>query len=82
MVYMSGGRMARHTASIVNRTNICGGLKKAGLAPSVGNFLSSNPNLIRAKNTAFGDTCNVFMRLTTRNPTQKVGYHAVHGGNM
>jgi hypothetical protein len=48
MVYMSGSRASRNQASIVNRTNTCGGPKKAGLAPSVGWYLSSNVNLIRA----------------------------------
>ena len=54
MVYMSGSRSARNQASIVNRTNVGGGLKKSGLAPSVGWFLTSNPNLIGATNTQFG----------------------------
>ena len=40
---MSGGKAARNQASIVNRTNVCGGPKKAGLAPRVGWFLSSQP---------------------------------------
>ena len=48
MVYMSGSKASRNAASIVNRTNTCGGMKKAGLAPRVGWFLSSNPWLIRA----------------------------------
>ena len=38
MVYMSGNRMSRNSASIVNRTNTCGGNKKAGTAPRVGFF--------------------------------------------
>lgn len=46
MVYMSGGKAARNQASIVNRTNTCGGLKKAGLAPSSGYwFMQNNPML-------------------------------------
>ena len=57
MVYMSGSRAARNQASIVNRTNICGGSKKGGLAPSVGLFISSNPNLIGATNTQYGMVC-------------------------
>ena len=57
MVYMSGSRSARNQASIVNRTNICGGNKKSGLAPSIGTFISSNPNLIRATNTQYGLVC-------------------------
>ena len=57
MVYMSGSRNARNAASICNRTNICGGPKKAGLAPTIGNFISSNPNLIGAVNTQYGLKC-------------------------
>lgn len=56
MVLMNGSRMARNTASIVNRPN-CGGNKKAGLAPSVGLFLSSNPNLIGAVNSVHMLVC-------------------------
>lgn len=78
MVYMSGGRMARNQASIVNRTNVCGGPKKAGLAPSVGWFVDSNPNLIRATNTQFGLLCIP----NTTVQTQKYGYRATIGGNM
>jgi len=78
---MSGGKMARNAASIVNRQNVCGGMKKPGLAPSVGNFLSSNPNLIRAKNTVYRDKCGPDKRFPVVQ-TQKYGYSAVHGGNM
>jgi len=56
MVYMSGSRMARNAASITNRPT-CGGNKKAGLAPTVGAFISSNPNLIGATNTQYGLVC-------------------------
>ncbi len=57
MVYMSGSRSARNQASIVNRTNVCGGNKKGGLAPTIGTFISSNPNLIGATNTQYGMVC-------------------------
>lgn len=57
MVLMNSSKSARNQASIVNRTNVCGGPKKAGLAPSVGLFLSSNPNLIGATNTQYGLVC-------------------------
>ncbi len=57
MVYMSGGRSARNAASICNRTNTCGGNKKGGLAPTIGAFVSSNPNLIRGTNTQYGLVC-------------------------
>lgn len=66
MVYMSGSRSARNQASIVNRTNVCGGPKKGGLAPSVGWFLYSNPNLIGATNTQYGLVC----RGNFTNPSQ------------
>lgn len=57
MVYMSGSRSARNQSSIVNRTNVCGGPKKGGLAPTIGTFLSSNPNLIGGTNTQYGLKC-------------------------
>jgi hypothetical protein len=57
--------MARNAASIINLPN-CGGVKKAGLAPTVGWFLSSNPNLIGAVNTQFGLVC----RGNFSNPSQ------------
>ena len=56
MVYYSGSRMARNAASITNRPT-CGGNKKAGLAPTIGAFISSNPNLIGATNTQYGLVC-------------------------
>jgi hypothetical protein len=78
MVYMSGSRAARNQASIINRTNTCGGSKKGGLAPTVGLFLSSNPNLIGATNTQFGLRCIP----NTTIQTQSYGYRATIGGNM
>lgn len=76
MVYMSGGKAARHAASIVNRPT-CGGEKKAGIAPRVGWYLSSNVNLIRAP-----QTIPRFCIPNTTIQTQSYGYHATHGGNM
>lgn len=78
MVYLSGSKAARNQASIVNRTNICGGCKKGGLAPSVGLFLPSNPNLIGATNTQFGLKCIPNRTIQT----QSYGYRATIGGNM
>ena len=76
---MSGSRAARNQSSIVNRTNTCGGgAKKGGLAPTVGLFLSSNPNLIGATNTQFGLRCIP----NTTIQTQSYGYRATIGGNM
>ena len=77
MVYMSGSRSARNQASIVNRTNVCGGPKKAGTAPRVGWFLSSNPMLIGAPQSV-SPIC--MLNFTVQ--TQKYGYKATHGGNM
>lgn len=57
MVLMNAAKAARNQASIINRTNTCGGQKKGGLSPSVGWFLSSNPNLIGTTNTQFGLVC-------------------------
>ena len=53
---MSGSKMSRNIASITNRPT-CGGNKKAGLAPTIGAFVSSNPNLIGATNTQYGLVC-------------------------
>lgn len=79
MVYYSGSKAARNATSICNRTNVCGGgAKKGGLAPSVGLFLTSNPNLIGATNTQFGLRC--IPNMTTQ--TQSYGYRATIGGNM
>ena len=77
MVYSSGSKMSRNQASIVNRTNVCGGPKKAGLAPRVGWFMSSQPFLIRAPQNV-----PLFCVPNTTIQTQKYGYRATHGGNM
>ena len=77
MVYMSGSKRARNQSSIVNRTNICGGMKKAGLAPRVGWYMQSNPMLVGAPQT--------IPRFCVPNrtvQTQKYGYRATIGGNM
>lgn len=57
MVLMNGTRSARNQSSIVNRTNICGGDKKGGLAPRIG-VLSANLSAYnQATNTQFALTC-------------------------
>ena len=78
MVLMNAGRSARNQSSIVNRTNICGGSKKGGLAPSVGWYLPSNPNMIGATNTQFGLRCIPNMSIQT----QQYGYRATRTGRM
>ena len=77
MVYMSGSKASRNAASIVNRTNVCGGPKKAGTAPRVGFFLSNNPMLIGAPQTV-----PLFCIPNRTIQTQKYGYRATIGGNM
>lgn len=57
MVLMNSAKAARNQASLINRTNVCGGSKKGGLAPRIGFYLSSNPNLIGATNTQYGLVC-------------------------
>ena len=78
MVLYSAGKSARHAASICNRTNTCGGgSKKAGIAPRVGWYLSSNVNLRGAPQTL------PLICVPNRTiQTQKYGYSATHGGNM
>lgn len=75
---MNAGRSARNAASICNRTNVCGGMKKGGLAPTIGTFISSNPNLIGATNTQYGLVCRPNLTIQT----QSYGYRATIGGNM
>jgi len=76
MVLMNAGRNARNVASITNRPT-CGGNKKAGTAPRVGWFLSSNTMLMGAPQSV-----PLVCRPNYTIQTQKYGYHATHGGNM
>jgi hypothetical protein len=76
MVLFSAGKAARNAASIVNRPT-CGGNKKAGTAPRVGWFLSSNPSLIGAPQSV-----PRFCIPNRTVQTQKTGYRATIGGNM
>ena len=74
---MNAAKTARNQASLVNRTNTCGGPKKAGIAPRIGFFMQSNPTLRRAPQR--------LPRVCVPNrtiQTQKYGYSAIHGGNM
>jgi len=78
MVYYSGSKASRNAASICNRTNVCGGPKKAGLAPRSGYwFMQSNPNLIGAVQRI------PLVCVPNRTvQTQKYGYSATIGGNI
>jgi hypothetical protein len=76
MVLMNASRNARNAASIVNRPT-CGGNKKAGTAPRVGWYLSSNVNLVGAPQSV-----PRFCIPNRTIQTQSYGYRATHGGNM
>lgn len=77
MVLYSAGKMARNAASICNRTNTCGGNKKAGIAPRIGFFMQSNPTLMGAPQSV------PLVCVPNRTvQTQKYGYRATIGGNM
>ena len=74
---MSGSRNARNAASITNRPTCGGTAKKAGTAPRVGWFLTSNPLLIGAPQSV-----PRFCIINRTIQTQKTGYRATIGGNM
>jgi len=76
MVLSNASKQARNQQSIINRTNTCGGVKKGGLVPQVGYFISSNPTLTRGTNTQFGLKCRPDFTIQT----QKYGYRATLGG--
>lgn len=76
MVYMSGSKMARNAASIINRPS-CGGNKKAGTAPRVGWYLTNNTMLIGAPQSV-----PMFCMPNRTIQTQKYGYRATIGGNL
>ena len=81
---MSGSRAARNQASIVNRPT-CGGSKKAGLGPSVGWFLSSQPFLLRVPNNVPQNTfclSSPTWPISRVKQVQQYGYRATIGGNM
>ena len=57
MVLSNGPKVVRNISSLINRPNCGGSSKKGGLAPSVGAYVSSNPNMIGATNTQYGLVC-------------------------
>ena len=57
MVLSNGPKVVRNISSLINRPNCGGSSKKGGLAPTVGAYISSNPNLIGATNTQYGLKC-------------------------
>jgi hypothetical protein len=78
MVYMSGSKSARNAASICNRTNTCGGMKKAGLAPSSGFWYMQSNVMLKGAPLTIPKICVP----NTSIQTQKYGYRATIGGNM
>ena len=77
MVYYSGSKNSRNAASICNRTNTCGGNKKAGIASRQGFFMQSNPTL-RGAPQSLPKFCIPNYTIQT----QQYGYRATIGGNM
>ena len=57
MVLSNGPKVVRNISSLINRPTCGGSAKKGGLASSVGAYVSSNPNMIRATNTQYGLKC-------------------------
>jgi hypothetical protein len=77
MVLMNSSKSARNAASIVNRTNVCGGNKKAGIVSRQGFFMQSNVSLRRGPQSL---PLICVPNYTVQ--TQKYGYKATIGGNM
>ena len=75
MVLMNAAKSARHSASLVNRTNICGGVKKGGLRSLVGNLSANQSAYNEATNTQYGLCCVG----NYTNPTQSVYRRAIRG---
>ena len=77
MVLMNASKRARNQASIVNRTDTCGGNKKAGTAPRVGIYLDNNVKLTRAPQN------NPKVCVPNRTvQTQVIGYQATRTGRL
>jgi len=75
---MNSSKSARNAASICNRQNVCGGgAKKAGIAPRVGWYLTSNVNLSGAP-----QSIPKFCIASKTIQTQQYGYRATRTGRM
>lgn len=77
MVLMTAARSARNQSSICNRTNVCGGPKKAGIVSRQGFFMQSNVSLRRGPQSL---PLVCIPNYTIQ--TQHYGYRATIGGNM
>jgi hypothetical protein len=73
---MVGRGHARNNAKIINNTNVCGGVKKAGLASLTGfpSVMKLNHNLARV-NTQQSKVCVISSVIQT----QRTGYRATLG---
>jgi hypothetical protein len=80
MVLMNASKMARHSASLVNRPNCGGTAKKTGTSKSVGLFLSSQPILLRGANAPapFSLDCSKVKDYKIHT-VQRTGYRATLG---
>ena len=73
---MVGRGRARYNNLIANRTNVCGGIKKAGLANLIGFPSVMHMNHIRARiPTQKSDVCVISSVIQT----QRTGYQATLG---
>lgn len=77
MVLLNAAKAARNIAKTVNLPNCGGTSKKAGLAPTIGVYMSSPTYRLRVKTTQLNDKCD---HKGNRHPTQMVGYRATLGG--
>ena len=72
---MNSSKSARNAASIVNRTNVCGGHKKAGIVSRQGFYMQSNVSII------IGPQSLPLICIPNRTiQTQHYGYKATLGG--
>ena len=72
---MNGSKAARNQASNINKTNICGGVKKGGLVPRTGVLAANLQAYNNATNTQYGLICMG----NYSNPTQSTYRRAVRG---
>lgn len=74
MVLLNASKMARSAGREINRTNVCGGVKKAGIVSSIGWWLPSNHLQIRTQQRT-----PMFCFVSKTVPTQRIGYRATLG---
>jgi hypothetical protein len=78
MVLLNAGKAARNQGKTVNRTNTCGGMKKAGIGKGIGTSRSAViMGVMRRSTQSVPKSCSdVFISKVVQ--TQKYGYHATH----